>query len=160
MGKANNKNGGRTEQPTEETSELMIGSGDTKISDNEKWPALQQILQRYLHFAEQTRKPLEIPITEQSYTPELTDNIEEIVNLVPKTYRNKAVILLRKLQSDGTVSWNELGELVVDKVGAEGEWGKPLWDTDYESTPAVNTRRRKKHSGGQREQTAWKKLKF
>ncbi|GLV40900.1 hypothetical protein CBL_08474 [Carabus blaptoides fortunei] len=64
-------------------------SDDTsnKISDNEKWPALQQILQRYLHFAGQTRNPLEISINEiadpssSSHTSELTDNIEKIENL-------------------------------------------------------------------------------
>lgn len=92
------------------------------ISDHDKWNMYHQVLQRYLHVVNESRKPLTMPIVENK-----TDNIHEkkedndtdILDSVPKTLRAKAALMIQKLKKDGSIKWNDRGTLYIDGIEIE-----------------------------------------
>lgn len=98
---------------------------DSKLAEHEKWARYQEVLQRYLYFQKQTREAIKIPITEES-SPEVKaeaissdhsiDNydINNIVTLIPKTYRTKARSLLQKIKTNKIINWNENGVVSIE----------------------------------------------
>lgn len=109
----------------------------SKVNDEEKWKLYQQTLQRYLHFIKQGRQPIPIGIPHTSnndqedvsqpknnehyeYESEKENKItkyekEEILNIIPKTYRNKADAVINKLKSHSDrISWNDQGVVSID----------------------------------------------
>lgn len=83
----------------------------SKLSDNEKWTKYNQVLQRYLHFASESRKPIELPIDGK---PSFK---ERLMKTVPQLYKRKALALYDILENSGVVSWNDRG--VVSLHGNE-----------------------------------------
>lgn len=92
-----------------------------RLGDGEKWKLYQQVLQRYLHVADQKRQPVNLPIMD---TPEgvASDNmlrtsralIDEIVETFPSGYKLQVRNLLRELTSKGdVVNWTSDGSVYV-----------------------------------------------
>lgn len=88
-----------------------------KSEDSEKWKLYQQTLQRYLHFVNEQRKPLEISIanqTDQSHQDH-TRFLSQLTTVTPKKFQHHAKALFHSLaQSNAIVSWDELGQLRID----------------------------------------------
>jgi len=107
------------------------------IGDDEKIKLYNQVLQKYLEFDEQRkeRHPLPVRIIPSTKTEAMSEeskdqypsqremDIEsEIIDSVPKGFKNKARLLVNKLrQNKNIVYWNDMGELLYD--------GKPVSGT-------------------------------
>lgn len=105
----------------------MKAALNSRLPDHEKWTLYQQVLQRYLHFKNQQRGPIQMSITEDLPATPNNDNIEEkryedvddttvIIDTLPKTYRSKAKLLLQRLMADKSVTWNKLGSVSINNV--------------------------------------------
>lgn len=86
------------------------------LGEKEKWVRYQQMLQRYLKVKEQERQPLKVTMEEESKhgadMPGLSLQ-REIIEAIPKMYKNKAKMLLNRLESSKNVSWDERGEVTI-----------------------------------------------
>lgn len=106
-------------------------------TDREKWKLYRQVLHRYLFYAKEGRKPLELVMrtlgkpgklattldddrenppagpNTPGDTPVENPAIREIVGTVPQKYQRKAELLLGHLSSDGAVSWDRQGVVSV-----------------------------------------------
>lgn len=81
----------------------------SKLSDNEKWLQYNQVLQRYLHFTEQSRLPVTLPI---ETTPSRLSN-SDIIMTLPENYKKKAENLINILSSSGSVDWDNKGTVTI-----------------------------------------------
>lgn len=90
---------------------------DSRESDHDKWKKYNLTLQRYLHFADNNRKPIKIPITSSNETvDEITPEVEEtIVSTLPQSLRNKGTILLDIIKQHN-ISWDAKG---IVSIGSE-----------------------------------------
>jgi len=83
-------------------SEMLRLLNDKTLSDQDKWNQYQQVLQRFLHFSAENRKPLHLPLVDipGEGTPRRNNalGVEEIIDTFPKTYKQDARNLLRVLQ--------------------------------------------------------------
>lgn len=90
---------------------------ESNANDIDKWKMYQQVLQRYLHFVNNLRKPVEIPVlneVEQSDGINNQMNVADIIKMVPKTFRNKANILLNYLRNEqGAIEWDNKGTVTI-----------------------------------------------
>lgn len=85
----------------------------TNINDYEKWKLYQQTLQRYLHYSNQLRQPVSLPIiseeketaSSETFHKQSLPLLHEIVESVSKTFRKRAQLLLDRLQSCPKISW-------------------------------------------------------
>lgn len=119
---------------------------DTK--DNaEKWKLYQQALQRYLYFANEDRKPMELLIkgeakggvpkpadgtgdaasssetvkTDASGSGELSSRVREVLTSVPARYNAKANYLMRLLSDvPSRFTWDKTGVISIDGVPVPG----------------------------------------
>lgn len=101
----------------ESEMKAVLYNNDT-MDERVKWAQYQQLLQRYLHFKENERKPLQVTFDENEQVTPTPKLYNEILESVPKLFKKKAQLLLQRLsQSDGII-WNDLGEVTIK--------GKPL----------------------------------
>lgn len=112
-------------------SEMQSILNQSSKDDAEKWKLYQQILQRYLHFTEESRKPLRLEVHSQpGDTPsEKTDSVEpisgeklsKVLATIPKTYQSKGELLLRHLTSNPKrFSWDANGVVSIDGAVIQG----------------------------------------
>lgn len=107
--------------------------------DSEKWKLYNEALQRYLHFAEEKRKPvtLELSEKEEVETPRkdtfLRDQLEKIM---PKTYKNQALRLYDYITREGS-------GVNIDPSGSIAISGKVIAHSNYLDLIADLTRVRK-----------------
>lgn len=94
---------------------------NTSIGDRDKWNMYHQVLQRYLHVVNESRKPLTIPIVENKTDDDIHEenNDADILDSVPKSLQTKASLLIQKLKKDGSIKWNDRGTVYVDGVEIE-----------------------------------------
>lgn len=87
---------------------------DSNQIDSEKWKSYQQVLQRYLHFTQNERKPVNIPIINNvgDETGEPGNN-EDVLEIIPKSLQKKAKILLHKLSGSDLISWDHYGTVTI-----------------------------------------------
>ena len=104
--------------------EMMMVMDRKNTHDSEKWSMYYQILRKYLNIVSQNRKPLMLPVLENetfSNEKQSSDEIlemqpnmfDQILSTVPKQFKNKARLMLQKLQ-DADVSWNERGVVIFN----------------------------------------------
>lgn len=101
---------------------------NSKLGDHEKWSLYNQILQRYLNIINNTRNPLNLAVVEEKLNnkkledkdilndcePQVSqDPDREILESVPKTFRDKATLLLQKLKRGDHVKWDERGIVYI-----------------------------------------------
>ena len=117
------------DKPVSRTESDVLGELDTemhkillqKAEDSEKWKLYQQTLQRYLHFVNEQRKPLELTLP-TTYDPRKSENTEDQQKLLnqlntvtPKKFQQHATTLFNALAQDKTfVSWDSTGQLRID----------------------------------------------
>lgn len=109
--------------------EMNLILNSPTLPDREKWTKYNQVLQRYLHFVDESRKPVAMNITERevpsSSEPELPDKTAEDVKAIdfmreqtlaaiPKVYRNNAALLYDKLSFADSVKWDRLGTVSIN----------------------------------------------
>lgn len=108
-----------------------ILQSDTYKDAREKWNAYLAVLQRYLHFTnnERTLQSIELSnkkMSEKNEEPPVKTGLNDsvIIESVPRKFRNKAKLLLRRLHDTPTAhfSW--------DTVGVVSIKGKPLKDSN------------------------------
>lgn len=97
--------------------EMMRLLNDKSLNDQDKWHQYQQVLQRYLYFSAEKRKPIQLPIVD------LTDgrnvkssglSIDDIVDTFPKTYKQDAKSLLKVLEKrKDLIDWDSDGILHI-----------------------------------------------
>ena len=75
------------------------------LSDDEKVRQYNQILQRYLEYHDHLRTP-------SSSQEAKTVKDDEIIRTVPTRYKGKAENLLKRIEREPTMHWNERGEFV------------------------------------------------
>jgi len=82
---------------------------NSKINDSDKWKKYNQILQRYLHFSGERRKPVELPVSSDK-----TDFLREsLMSTVPVKYKQKAMHCYELLKSLNHVSWDQSGVVTI-----------------------------------------------
>lgn len=93
------------------------------MSDNEKWDQYQQVLQRYLHFASQKRRPVQLPIVDMSESgkpsslagPQSSIGNEELVDTFTKTYKKDVRNFLKVLDGKkDLVNWDSDGVVYIE----------------------------------------------
>lgn len=93
----------------------------SNLSDREKWTSYQQVLQRYLHFAQELKQPVILPVVQ---SVEKTQNVEEnlnteyILSSIPKTFRTKAQLLIDSIKHN--VTWDDKGVVYIDGHAIRG----------------------------------------
>lgn len=97
------------------------------ISDHDKWDQYHQVLQRYLHYTSQKRKPVQIPIVElkdESEKPTMSDaqssiGHEDIVDTFSKNYKKDVRNILKAIDGKkDLISWDNDGIVYIqgDKI--------------------------------------------
>lgn len=81
----------------------------SRLADHDKWVQYNQVLQRYLHFTDQSRQSIKIPIETNSNRVSNTD----IVSTLPATFKKKAEALLRILSTSDEVDWDDKGLVTI-----------------------------------------------
>lgn len=85
------------------------------LSDQDKWSQYQQVLQRYLHFASQKRKPVQIPVIDMQTQKYNSLSPEELVATLPKLYKSKGLNLLKHISKrHEKIDWNDNGLVFID----------------------------------------------
>jgi hypothetical protein len=102
------------------TPQTQMSSLDTTMTqimrqqyadDSEKWKKYNEALQRYLHFAGETRKPLTLELsTEQSSSSAVR---EQLYSVMPKKYKEQAVKIYDYL-ANSPLTWDTTGAVSVD----------------------------------------------
>lgn len=93
-------------------SEMLKLLNNKTLSDKDKWDQYQQVLQRFLHFATQNRKPVSIPIIDTGDQNGV--DIESIVNTFSKTYKHDAKNLLSAIvRRSDLISWDSNGAITI-----------------------------------------------
>lgn len=112
-----------------------------QTTDNaEKWKLYQQVLQRYLYFSKEARKPIQLDIREEGgdtgtdvdgaplkqeiggeTSGEERLNLGRVLGTIPKKFIAKAKLLLGMLTDMPTrFSWNNVGAVAIDGVPVPG----------------------------------------
>lgn len=99
-----------------------------QTDDREKWNKYQQVLQRYLHFSNNLREPVTIPIADLPEEKDVTDAqklnekqpIEDILESVPKNLRNKSKLLLQQINKNNIIKWDDNGQVSVNNQTVVG----------------------------------------
>ena len=121
------------EKPMSRTGTDVMGELDTdmhkillqKAEDSEKWKLYHQALQRYLHFANEQRKPLSIqlPSIEENAQPEDKSNevngqlLARLTSVIPKKFQNTATGLFQTLSSEQNKTllyWDHTGVVKIN----------------------------------------------
>ena len=110
------------------TPQSQMSSLDTEMNyimrkqyadDSEKWKKYNETLQRYLHFAKESRKPITFEI--ESKTDEKSEGNQtnsamrqQLMAAMPKTYKDHAVKIYDYLVRDGSpVTWDSTGQVSI-----------------------------------------------
>lgn len=105
--------------------------------DAEKWKVYSEALQRYLHFADDKRKPVSLELkTEEEKQNIPTSWRAQIASLVPRTYKDAALRIFDYLGRDGS-------PLTVDTTGVVSINGTPLSHSNIVDLISDLTRSRK-----------------
>lgn len=92
--------------------------GMPNLSDHDKWTMYNQQLQKYLFRLDETRKPLEIPLTSagkaESVKPEKASVKTRVVQALPTKYSVKAGALYNFLLDSDHLGWDERGKMTLD----------------------------------------------
>lgn len=123
------------ENSTPTISETVMSSLDkdmhqilrSNISDHDKWSNYQQILQRYLHFAQDQRQPISLPIVENDTMPVVKHvdtkqfiptsslkrvDAQHIISSLPTTFQKRGEQLINTIKND--VTWDEQGVVYIN----------------------------------------------
>ena len=96
-------------------SSQRIGGGDSldmqmhrilnvkHLDDSEKWKQYQQVLQRFLHIAEQKRQPINVPVMDRDSVKMDNELVEEIAETFTRHYRSDARKLLKMIAAHSDV---------------------------------------------------------
>jgi len=79
---------------------------DKNLSDYDKEKLFSQELGKYLSMREQKHQGLNAQVS-----PRIIDT--DLMTSIPKTYRDKAAALLKYLQSDKDIKWDDRGQLII-----------------------------------------------
>lgn len=90
----------------DEDMQKVLGS---KLSDHDKWAQYNQVLQRYLHFTDQSRQPVNVPVEVKQESLQHSD----ILATLPDTYKRKAKNLINILSSTGSIDWDDKGTVSI-----------------------------------------------
>lgn len=97
---------------------------DKKLDDSTKWKLYNQVLQKFLHYAENTRKPIKLPIldTEMSTDEQRSSNalLDELVETFPKFYKPDARSLLKTMIRSNIIAWDSDGTIYVHNKPING----------------------------------------
>lgn len=107
--------GNRHDTVSELDREMLSLLNNKDLSDQDKWSQYQQVLQRYLHFASQKRKPVQIPVIDLETQKHKTLNTDELVETFTKTYKSDAKNLLRHIgKRHEKIDWDDNGTLFIN----------------------------------------------
>lgn len=85
---------------------------NSQLPDHDKWLQYNQVLQRFLHFAGQTRQPVSIAVENKKES--LTHS--DILVTLPDVYKKKAENLINTLTSSGSLNWDNNGTVTIKGV--------------------------------------------
>lgn len=99
--------------------EMSTLLNNKNLGDQDKWEKYQQVLQRYLHFASQKRKPIQLPVVEMNVVDDGRNSAlgnEQIVETFTKTYKKDARNFLKVLEGKkDLISWGDDGVVYIYK---------------------------------------------
>jgi hypothetical protein len=81
----------------------------SKMNDSEKWKKYNQVLQRYLHYSGERRKPVELAVNSEKKDFIL----ESLISTVPVMYKRKALHCFELLKTSNLVSWDTSGVVSI-----------------------------------------------
>lgn len=116
----------RLKDPTPSTSYTQMGALDTEMNtilqteyahDSEKWKRYNEVLQRYLYFTSEARKP--IPIEIKSVPTTMDDSKQtsalrhQLSSVVPPTYKAQALKIHDYLSTGSPITWDTTGVVSI-----------------------------------------------
>lgn len=120
--RVNQQQGNQTTRHNDTVSELdremLRLLNDKTLSDTEKWNQYQQVLQRYLHFASQNRKPLNLPVLDLNESGQSISinaiSDESIVETFTKTYKQDVRNFLKAIENKtDLIKWDKSGSVYI-----------------------------------------------
>ena len=103
------------------TPQTQMSSLDTEMrtimrekyaDDSEKWKKYNEVLQRYLFFANESRKPIKLEIV--SAEKPNSAMRQQLITVMPKTYKDQAVKMFDYLSSEGSpITWDSTGAVSI-----------------------------------------------
>uniref|UniRef100_A0A1Y1KXI7 Uncharacterized protein n=1 Tax=Photinus pyralis TaxID=7054 RepID=A0A1Y1KXI7_PHOPY len=102
-------NENRKEDVLSRIDDEMMQILKSNLSDHDKWQQYNQVLQKYLHFADQMRKPVSISIDSR---PEGISEVD-ILTTIPQTFKKKAEGFLRMLTASSNIGWDNKGIVTI-----------------------------------------------
>lgn len=100
------------------------------VADSEKWALYKQVLHRFLHFANESRRPFKMETISSNETHKESGSAYEVVDAmknqtlesIPRTLRRKAELLYDKLKSAGNnvITWDDLGTVSFHGIKTHG----------------------------------------
>lgn len=97
-------------------SEMLNLLNNKNLGDRDKWERYQQVLQRYLHFTTQQRKPIHLPVIDTTDAGQRQNTLtsEEIIDTFPKTYKQDVRNILRAIEKrNDLVTWDSNGSVYI-----------------------------------------------
>lgn len=108
----------RSDTVSELDREMLNLLNNKSLSDQDKWSQYQQVLQRYLHFTSQNRKPIHIPVVD------LVSNVkvkhdelknEELIGTFSKAYKMEIKNILNHIgRRPDKIDWDNDGMVYID----------------------------------------------
>lgn len=86
-----------------------------ELEDRAKWAKYQQLLQRRQHFHDKMRQPTAVPIVEEPDETAYMQNFkQEILQTLPRAYKNKGELLFNRICNSDLVKWDRLGVVSIN----------------------------------------------
>lgn len=97
----------------------------TTLTDFEKWTLYKQTLQKYLHFTNENKKAVVLPIVNTESSTDgadvKTSNIlTQTLNVIPLALRSNAELLYKYLQEQPDITWDSRGVVSINNVQLQG----------------------------------------
>lgn len=121
----------RMRDPLPSTPRTQMASLDTEMDyilrkeyadASEKWKKYNEVLQRYLFFANESRKPISMELksvtdSKEETKPDPNPMRKHLSDVIPKTLKDQAVKIFDYLSRDGTlVTWDTAGEVFIKGI--------------------------------------------
>lgn len=138
-----------SEDPLSRLDQEMQNILVSKLGDHEKWKLYSQILQRYLYFSDEGRRPIKLPLlpeetydsnsmikkensdlelpnnnpptTKKDVSESLIYDASNLIKVIPKSFKKKGELLVNALiNNKNIIKWDEQGTVFIEDEAIPG----------------------------------------
>lgn len=124
----------QNKQPTPETTTLSVLDKEmirilklTTLTDFEKWTLYKQALQKYLHFTNESKKTVALPLVDTHSGNAVEDVkangagiLKQTLDAIPMALRTNAESLYNYVQALQNITWDNRGVVSVNNIPLQG----------------------------------------